>query len=63
MSSNRKYVLLLLVMIFNSACPKRVSTVVIPSDRNIVAISGEVGYFKISGGYLKDIYGPGTIAT
>jgi hypothetical protein len=30
--------------------------VVVPSDREITPIEGEPGWYRISGGHLKDIY-------
>lgn len=30
--------------------------VVVPADREIVEIEGQPGYFKISGGMLKELY-------
>lgn len=42
---------------FATGCCKRLpNPVVIPADREIKEVPGEPGYYKVSAGFLKDIY-------
>lgn len=53
----RKYisVLMFLSLLVFPACPKR-QAVVIPDSKEIKEIPGEPGWFKISGGHLRELY-------
>ena len=57
-SSQRIRLLSLLILsFFIVGCPKRQpEVIVIPSDREILPIAGEPGWYKISGGLLQELY-------
>lgn len=50
-----KRVLFTAVLLLASCAPKP-SVVVVPADREVRALPGEPGYFRISAGHLQELY-------